>query len=136
MSTNAENRPAQSSISLVRGILVDLEHLVEQQLQLTRREMEDELRQRSADAMIVAIGIGILFLAAGGFCLAFAHLLHWFSSPAGADPAWFPLWACHGVIAVALAVVGGILTHVGRTKFGSVERCQNPVTEIFEDQKS
>ena len=136
MSTNAENRPAQSSISLVRGILVDLEHLVEQQLQLTRREMEDELRQRSADAMIVAIGIGILFLAAGGFCLAFAHLLHWFSSPAGADPAWFPLWACHRVIAVALAVVGGILTHVGRTKFGSVERCQNPVTEIFEEQKS
>jgi len=136
MSTNAEDRPAQSSISLVRGILVDLEHLVEQQLQLTRREMEDELRQRSADAMIVAIGIGILFLAAGGFCLAFAHLLHWFSSPAGGDPAWFPLWACHGVIAVALAVVGGILTHVGRTKFGSVERCQNPVTEIFEEQKS
>ena len=136
MSTNAENRPAQSSISLVRGILVDLEHLVEQQFQLTRREMEDELRQRSADAMIVAIGIGILLLAAGGFCLAFALLLHWFSSPAGADPAWFPLWACHGVIAMALAVVGGILTHVGRTKFGSVKRCQNPVTEIFEEQKS
>ena len=136
MSTNAENRPAQSTMSLVSGILVDLEHLVEQQLRLTRREIEEELRQRSADAMIVALGIGILFLAAGGLCLALAHLLHWFTSPTGADPAWFPLWACHAVIAVALAVVGGILTNVGRTKFGSVERCQNPVTEIFEEQKS
>ncbi len=136
MSTNVENSPAQSTLSLVKGVLVDLEHLVEQQLRLTRREIEDELRQRSADAMIVAIGLGIVFLAAGGFCLAFAHLLHWFSSPTGADPAWFPLWACQGVVAVALSIVGGILTNVGRTKFGSVERCQNPVMEIFEEQNS
>ena len=100
---------------------------------LTRQEIEDELRQRGAAASILALGLGVLFLDAIVFCLALVHLLHWMASPSGADPAWFPLWACHAVVAAVLVVLGGILVAIGRSRFRSIEPCQNPATDLLQD---
>lgn len=133
MSTEVEYPPEQTAASLVSGILGDLQRLVEQQFQLTRREIEEELRQRVAAAAVFGLGVGILFLGAIVLCLTAAHLLHWVASPPGTDPAWLPLWACHTVVAAVLAVSGGILAQVGRAMFRSVTPFQNPVTEILQE---
>ena len=133
MGANAQGPPEPSTLALVSGILVDLEHLVEQQLQLTRREIEEELRQSSVAAALLALGVGLFFLAATALCLSGAHLLHWATSPPGTDPAQLPLWACHAIVALLLVVVGGILTQVARIRFRSVPQCRNPLTEIMEE---
>lgn len=133
MSTEVEYPPEQTAASLVSGILGDLQHLVEQQFQLTRREIEEELRQRAAAAAVFGLGMGVCFLDAIVLCMTLAHLLHWMTSPAGTDPAALPLWGCYAVVAVVLAVSGGILALVGRARFRSVDKYQNPVTEILQE---
>ena len=134
MLTDIEYPPEQTAASLVSGILGDLQHLVDQQFQLTRREIEVELHQRVEAAAVVGLGVGFLFLAAISLCLSLSHLLHWVTSPIGTDPAWFPLWACYAVVAAGLAVIGVIFAVVGRTKFKSIESFHNPITEILQER--
>ena len=95
IGTVPKDRPDQTAASLLSGILSDLQHLVEQQFQLTRREIEDEIRQRAIAAAVFALGVTILFLGAIVFCVGLVHLLHWAALPGGTDPAWLPLWACY-----------------------------------------
>lgn len=134
MLTDIEYPPEQTAASLVSGILGDLQHLVDQQFQLTRREIEVELRQRAEATAVIGLGVGFLFLAAISGCLSLSHLLHWVTSPIGTDPAWFPLWACHAVVAAVLGVIGVIFACVGRTKFKSIESFHNPLTQILQEQ--
>lgn len=136
MSTDIEDQPEQTAASLVSGILSDLHQLVEQQFQLTRREIEDELRQRVAAAKILGLGIGISFLGAIVLCLTLAHLLHWSVSPPGTDPARLPLWACHALVTAGLVVIGGILAQAGQARFKSVQPCRNPATKILQRNSS
>lgn len=127
-----EHHPSdQTAASLVSGIVGDLQQLVEQQFQLTRQEIEEELRQRSAAATILFVGVALLFLDAMIVCQSLALLLHWATSPAGTDPAWLPLWMCYATVAAALVTVGGIVTHVGRSRFKSTVKAKNPATEIL-----
>lgn len=133
MSIDIEDPPVQTTASLVSGILGDLRHLVEQQFQLTRREIEVGLRQRATAAAIFGLGVLVLFLAAIALCLTLSHLLHWVASPTGTDPAWFPLWACHAVVATVLAVSGVALACVGRVKFRSIDPLQNSDPEILQE---
>jgi MFS family permease len=133
MSTELQDPPEQTAASLLTGILGDLHHLVEQQFQLTRREIEEELGRRATAMAIFGVGMGFLFLAAIALCLTLTHLLHWVASPPGTDPAWLPLWACHGMVAAGLVALGGILVQVGRAKFRSIDPFQNPATEIAQE---
>lgn len=131
MSTDVESVPKQSAGSLVSEILFHLQHLVEQQLHLTRCEIERELGQRSTAAALFGLGVAFLFLDAIALCMTLAHLMHWAMSPPGSDPSRLPLWACFGILTMVLVVIGGILAAVGRAKFRSVELCRNPATEIM-----
>ena len=133
MSGPMEEPQEQSALKLIRGILVDLEHLFVQQLQLTRKEIEQEVRERSVAAAFVVSGFLFFFLAAIVVCLTFAHLLHWATSPSGTDPAQVPLWGCHAIIATLLLVAGGILAQIGRLRLKSVTRCENPVTVLLQE---
>jgi hypothetical protein len=132
IGTATKDRPDQTAASLLSGILGDLQHLVEQQFELTRREIEDEIRQRAIAAAAFALGVTIFFVGAIVFCFGLSHLLHWATSPGGADPAWLPLWACHTVVAAALALIGGVVAHVGRVKFRSTAPFPNPLSELLQ----
>ena len=133
MSFDIEDPPEQTASSLVSGIFGDLKHLVEQQFQLTRQEIEDGLRQRAVAAAVIGLGVGILFLAAVALCLSLSHLLHWSASPPGTDPAWLPLWACHAIVAAVLAVSGVTVACVGRAKFRSINPPQSFATDILQE---
>ena len=133
MSTDIEDPIEQTAASLVSGILGDLQHLVEQQFQLTRQEIEDGLRRRAAAAAVFGLGVGCLFLAAIALTQAIANLLHCMAIPNGTDPGWLPLWACHAVVAAILVVSGVILACVGRMKFRSLDPLQNSAIEILQE---
>jgi len=119
--------------SLVSGIMSDMQDLVKQQFQLMRREIEEDLRKSREAASIFVLGTGILFLGAIPLCLMLVHLIHWAGLPAGADPASFPLWACHGVVGAVLFAMGGVLMVVARQKMKSVNPLQNPATEALKE---
>jgi hypothetical protein len=133
VSTDVKDPPDQTAASLVSGILGDLQHLVEQQFQLTRREIEDEIRKRTRAAVVLVLGVTVVFLGAIVFCLGVAHLLYWAALPSGSDSAWLPLWACYGVVAAVLAVIGGFVAHVGQAGFRVVTPHHNPVTELLQE---
>ena len=119
MSIELEDPPERTAASLVSGILGDLHHLVQQQFELTRREVEVELRQYAAAGVLLCLGAAMWLVAGITLSLALSHLLHWTMSPAGTDPASFPLWACHAAVAAGFAVVGGMMVSTGRARFRS-----------------
>ena len=131
MSVVEQHPSDQTAASLVSGIVGDLQQLVEQQLQLTRHEIEEELHQRAGAATILFVGVALLFLDAMVVCQSLALLLHWATSPTGTDPAWFPLWMCYATVAGVLVGMGGIVTQIGRSRFKSTVKAKNPATEIL-----
>jgi hypothetical protein len=133
MPNELEYPPERTTIALVNGILIDLQHLVEQQMQLTRREIEKEIRQRSSAVVVFAVGIGVLFLDAIVLCFTLVHLMHWGASPPETDVAWLPLWACYGVVALVLGMVGAILIYVGRAKYRYVDRCRSLAVQVIQE---
>jgi hypothetical protein len=132
VSTCIKDPSEQTAASLLSGILADLRHLVEQQFQLTRRQIEDEIRQRMKAVAVFALGMVFFLLAAIAACLCLVHLLHWSASPTGTDPARLPLWACHAIVAAVLALIGGILVHFGRARFRMAEAYRNPATQLLQ----
>ncbi len=129
MSIVVEDSAEERTVSLLHGILTDLQKLVEQQFRLTRREIETELRRQSTAAIIVALGLAALFLAALMLSLASAHLLHWLTSPVGTDPAGMSMWVCQALVGTVLIVIGGILAGYGQSKFRSVDPHSGPATK-------
>ncbi len=113
MSIRTDDLPQQSAATLVTGILGDLQSLVHQQLCLSMREVELEIRRRTRAGVVAAVGGCLLIVAAVDFSMAIAHGLHWSASPEGTDPGWLPLWACHAVMSVVFAVVGGVVLTSG-----------------------
>ncbi len=128
-----EPAPVQTAASLLSGIIGDLQHLVQQQFQLTRMQVADELRGRVAAVAVLGSGVLLLLVSAIFVCLSASHLLHWLTSPPGIDPASLPLWACHAVVTLVLGLIGGILVSLGRARFRSILPFRNPVTEIIQD---
>jgi len=125
MATEVQKPPDQQSLtSLVTGIVSDFQDLVKQQLQLTRREIEADLRKTREAATLWAIGIGVLSLGAIPLCLMLAHLIHWLATPASEvsrlDPAQLPLWVCYAIVGVVLVVAGWFLVLAGKKKIDAV----------------
>ena len=133
LPVQVEPAPVQTAASLVSGIIGDLQHLVQQQFQLTRMQIAAELRERVVAAALLATGVLLMLVSTIFVCLSASHLLHWMTSPIGIDPASLPLWACHAVVAAVLGLTGGILACVGRAKFSSILPFRNPVTEIIQE---
>ena len=129
----AEPPPVQTATSLVSGIMGDLRSLVEQQFQLTRMQIEAELRQRVVAVAVFGFGVGVLFVSTLFICLSISHLLHWIASPVGTDPASYPLWMCHAAVAAVLGLTGTVLTWAGLSKYKSVVPFRNPVSDLFKD---
>jgi len=132
MATEVQNRSEPSVTTLVSGIVSDLQDLLKQQLQLTRREIEEDLRKAREAASLFVLGAGICFLGAIALCFMVVHLLHWLASHM-MDPASFPLWACHGVVGVVLVVLGASLAYAGRQKLQAVNPLDNPATQALEE---
>jgi len=119
MPTTLENSSEQSVVSLVSGIVDDVQHLITQQIKLTRAEIQDDLRKAGGIALMFAAGVGVLLLGAILACLMLVYLLHWLTAPAGTDPASLPLWACYGIVGAAFGVLGAVMLAAGKSKYES-----------------
>jgi len=113
MATDVQTPPEQSLNSLVGGIVSDIQTLLKQQLQLTRKEIQTDLVKARQAATMGALGVMLCLL--GGFILSItlALLLHWSLSPVQYDSARIPLWGCFGLVGILLTAGGGIVCFLG-----------------------
>src|SRR5579884_1169048 len=96
--------------SLVGGLIEDTRTLIQQEVALARRELQDEwTKAKEATAMlgaaVVACGLAGVLLS---FCIVYAINLA------------LPLWASFLIVGAAYALIGGVLLGVGITKINEV----------------
>lgn len=120
MSTEIQQSTEQSTASLVGGILADLQSLVEQQLRLTRLEIEGELRRRTTAAAVLVIGLALCLVGAIVMSFGLVYLLHTLTLKDAAEAAALPLWACYEIVGVGVLAVGGLLAN------GAIAKLRSP----------
>jgi hypothetical protein len=133
MTTEVHNYSDQSVTSLVRGIVNDVQDLVKQQLQLTREEIQADVKKSKEPILLFLSGAGSFLLCGITFCLALAHLLHWLTIPRGTDLSGLPLWGSYAIVCVAFLILGAILFAVGANKMKTIHPLQNPATEALKE---
>lgn len=91
---------------LVRGILDDAKELALQSMELTKLEVQGELRKAKLAAIQVGTGIGVIAVGGGLLLLMVVHLLAAFTA--------VPLWGCYGAVGGVLLIVGALLLVMGK----------------------
>jgi len=120
-------------VSLVSGIVDDIHELIIQQIKLTRSEIQGDIRKAADIALMFAAGAGVLLLGAILGCFTIVHLLHWATSPAGADVASLPLWACYGIVSATFGVIGAILLAAGKKKLETTSLLPEKAANAFKE---
>jgi len=120
MANEVQNPSEQSVTSLVSGIVSDIQDLLKQQLRLTRKEIEADLRQSKEAASFLAAGWAICYIALFAICLMLAHLFHWLGAPVVADSSALPLWGSYALAAAVFLIGGGVLIVIGKKKLESM----------------
>jgi hypothetical protein len=101
-----------SMTGLISGIIDDFQRLMEQQLRLLRREVQDDFG-KTLEALAM-LGVGAALAAVAGVLIAFA-LAHGLSF---AFPD-LPLWGAYAIVGGGLALLGGALVYAGTKRFES-----------------
>ena len=129
----ATNSSDFSATNLISGILGDFQDLLRQQFGLIKAECLADWRKTKEAGLLV--GVSIVPLASGGVLFAFmlVHLLHWATSPSGADPASLPLWACYGIVGLVLMGIGGLLFMMGLRNLQSINPLHGESVQAMEE---
>lgn len=118
MSIDVNDRPPEQTMATqVREIVSDLQRLIEQEILLMRREVENDLRCRAAAASLLVVGVWILAVDVLMLGLSCVYFIYWLSAPAGTDVSQFPLWACYASVTAGLAFIGAALSQMGWSRF-------------------
>ena len=118
MISDHETDASPSLTPLITGIISDAQQLIRQQLTLFQTEVKHDLSRTKNAAIPLAAGVAVCFLAGFFLFLAVANLLMWM---------WPNLapFAAYGIVGLGLALIGGSLVLVGKTKFDAF----NPLPE-------
>lgn len=123
MSTDLEEceceSPTVNTSELLKGILDDLQILVEKQFQLVRSQIELDIRRRVSGAICIGIGFAMLLIAGTVASLATAHGIHWSMDKSATPMSSPPVWVCELMVSSALFLVALIAVQTGRAKFQS-----------------
>lgn len=119
MTTQVPTTSEPGVSTLVKGIVDDIGDLIKQQFKFARTEIQTDLRKSKEAATLLAIGAGAAFLGLIFAGLMLVYLLHWLTSPPGADQAGIPLWGCYGIVTAVFLGCGAVLLLTGKKKFDS-----------------
>jgi hypothetical protein len=133
MATDVQRPPEQSLNSLVGGIVSDVQTLLKQQLQLTRKEIQTDLVKARQAATMGAIGAMLCVMGGIILSIMLALLLHWSLSPAGIDLGRIPLWGCFGLVGVLLMAGGGIVCFLGMQRADKIGPLLERSTQALEE---
>jgi hypothetical protein len=112
MPDNVQTESPPSVASLVGGIIEDAQRLVQQELRLARRELQNEWDKTKVAALSILIGLVVCGLAVMFLGATLVYLLH--------ELAGMPLYGANAIVGILLAVIGGILFYGGSKKASEV----------------
>jgi hypothetical protein len=108
MTTPATGDATPSLATLVGGIVNDLQTLIRQELQLARREVQQEFEKAKFGIGLLAGGAGLLALAVLPLLFMLVYLIKEYTT--------IPLWGCFGIVGGGFALLGGLLLAAGVAK--------------------
>jgi membrane-bound ClpP family serine protease len=114
MPENRLDIPPTSVSSLAGGIINDAQELIRQEMRLARAEIRQEVDKAKMAALSLAVGGFIAVLGVILLCFGIAHLITWGTGEA------IPLFGSFLIIGFALAVGGGALLFLARTKASEI----------------
>jgi len=125
----AEAPPAAaepSVTSLVSGIIVDAQRLIQQQFAMFRHEIRTDVRKAKEGALGLVLGLGITLI--GGVLLALMLSLALQEAVPG-----LPLWTCFGIVGAALTILGGIVVYASIKKLESFDPLSDQAAESLKE---
>lgn len=112
--------PETGTGTLMKGILLDAQDLVGQQLQLFRSEVKQEVRHLKSGMVSISIGAGIVVAGALTIVGMLVHLL--------AAKTEIPLWGCYGIVGGGLMLPGLLILFGGKKSVADVQLAPPPET--------
>jgi len=117
---------ADTGISeLVKDALGQGQKLLQQQFDLLRQELKEEVGKAGAAATSVGGGAGMIALGCGLGILAAVHFLH--------ARTRLPLWACYGIVGGAFIGCGAQLLTAGVVAASDVHLIPEQTTEALKE---
>jgi hypothetical protein len=113
MPENQNGEPQASVASLVGGIFVDAQKLVQQEIALARREVAETCDKAKTGIALLSGALAVSGVAGALFGIMLAKILNVYLLP-GYE------WACFGIVGVMFALPGGALAYCGYKKFSEV----------------
>lgn len=113
MSSDLQPGNGATATELVSGIITDAQDLIKQQMALLRSEVREDFRKTKEAAVLLMGGLVVVHIAAIILSLMLVHLL------IATTATTLPPWACYGIVGAGLALLGGGLTMMARSKFNS-----------------
>jgi len=125
MATEVQAPSDPGLAPLLKGIVNDIGDLIKQEFKFARAEIKTDLRKTKEASSLLACGVGVAVLGGIFLALMVVYLLHWLTSPAGADSASLPLWSCFAIVGALFLIGGAGLMLAGKKKLSSF----NPLPE-------
>jgi F0F1-type ATP synthase assembly protein I len=114
MAQTVQDAPTNSNtstVTLIRGVIGDLETLVKQQLKLFQTELKAEGKEIRNGAIFMALSLGVLLVGGVLLGIALASIL--------VEALNLPAWASYGLVGLAVAGVGAGLFFTGKQEVKS-----------------
>lgn len=124
MATGLETPNEQSTVTLLKGIVGDVEDLIGQQIGVARAEIKADVQKIAQAGLFLTLGASGCLVAGVLWSFAIAHLLYWAAAKARIESSALPLWACYAIVALPITIVAAILLYAGREKISAVKMDQ------------
>jgi uncharacterized membrane protein YjfL (UPF0719 family) len=109
-----------SIVELVRSAAADTTELVKQQIELTKAEIQQNVKTAGSSFGILAAGGAILGIGAIFLLVTIAYVI----------AVWLPVWAGFGIVTLVLLIVGAILVMVGRKRAKTINGPERSVAAL------
>lgn len=109
-----------SIVELVRSAAADTTELVKQQIELTKAEIQQNVKTAGASFGILAGGAAILLIGAIFLLVTIAYVI----------AVWLPVWAGFAIVTLGLFIVGAILMVVGRKRAQTITGPERSVAAL------
>ncbi len=110
-----------SIVELVRSAAADTTELVKQQIELTKTEIQQNVKTAGSAFGILAVGAAILGMGGIFLLVTIAYVLVQLG---------LPVWAGFGIVTLFLFIVGAILVLVGRKRAKTVQGPERAVAAL------
>jgi len=126
MATDLKHSPDVSVSELITGIVGDLQHLMQQQFELLKHDVKNDLVKVRDAGLLMGAGAACALVAVILIMQMLVYLTWWLL------PNW-PLWAWFAVWGGVMVLVGAALIVGGRSRISTVRPMEEPAATALKE---